>query len=223
LGKPNFVVNNYVQAMGDWAIRVDGSYNHVMGNTIEGSAPDSTGSHYPQIVECDPTVTLCASPTADYHYYSGNHLSTQFQPISGAYSHAQIPLAGAHSVAYDNIIDGAHQTTRGSSVVIPTQISSNYTIAATDQIILANAASSLTMILPTARPVPLIPGTDASLVPPNQGGDIGRMLTIKAANGRGGSVTVVPVSGQLIDGGTSLTLAAHQQLPLLVTMRTGRS
>jgi hypothetical protein len=77
-GKRNFVVNNYVQGVGDWAIRVDGSYNHVMGNTIEGSAPDNSGSYYPQIVECDPTVTPCASPTADYNYYSGNHLSTQF-------------------------------------------------------------------------------------------------------------------------------------------------
>ena len=71
------------------------------------------------------------------------------------------------------------------------------------------------MTLPTARPVPLIPGTDASLVPPNQGGDIGRILTIKAANGSGGSVTVVPVSGQLIDGGTSITLTAHQAVTLI--------
>jgi hypothetical protein len=118
-------------------------------------------------------------------------------------------------VAYDNVIDGAHQTTRGSSVVIPTQISDNYTVAATDQIILANAMSSLTVTLPTAMPVPLIPGTDASLIPPHHGGDIGRILTIKATNGSGGIVTVVPVSGQLIDGGTSVTLSAHQGVTLI--------
>jgi len=186
-GHRNVVVNNYVQGVGDWAMRVDGSYNHIMGNTIEGSAPDSNGSYYPQIVECDPTVTPCASPTADYNYYSGNHLSTQFQPSGGAYLNARILLAGAHSVAYDNVIDGAHQTTRGSSVVIPKQISGDYTVGATDQIILANATSSLTVTLPTARPVPLIPGTDASLVPPNYGGDMGgcsrsrRLMAVVAA------------------------------------------
>jgi hypothetical protein len=198
----NTVSNNTIKYVGNYSILVEGSHNRIIGNIDDGSetSPDQQGFDV-QIEEAN---------SADYNYYAGNQLTTYYNPPGGgAYFQARINLVGAHSVAHDNLLDGVNTSTRAAQVVMPTAVSADYTVSASDQIILADAsAGNLTVTLPTA-----VSTTGHS--PPTPGGGLGRILIIKSVSGRGGAVMIAPTATQTIDGSPALTLSLRQAVTLI--------
>lgn len=195
-GGRNLVVsNNRMKFVGEPAVAVGVTHSQFINNVIDNAANDEpSGNSF--------GASFHEGSSADYNTYIGNYISSYVAPGGEVVFKGGISLFGANSIAQNNLIDGTLLTQTGTTGVLPTVLSANYTILKTDSVIFGNSTSAtFNVFLPSATTTGSL---DFALWE-----NAGRILTFKNI-GSANEILVIAAGTQTIEGKRAIVVLPGQ-------------